>query len=149
MATHTREEMLADSAAVVQEGRNVDSGNIDQASAGMSVTAIPQGRRSEARVDERRKCSYEVLKAIEGESIVIGHGEAFTLNQSTEGMLLLIPLAPHANRLIEVHTSRPGWKRTVDIVETRWTRPLEVETEGNLYLVGCRRVVGPCHYLSF
>ncbi len=54
-------------------------------------------------------CSYEVLAAIEGESVVIGHGEAFALNQSTEGMLLLIALAPHVKQLIEVRTSRSGW----------------------------------------
>jgi hypothetical protein len=149
MTTHTLEETPADPAAVVQEGRSVERGNVDQAPAEMSAAATPQGRRSEARMDERRKCSYEVLKAIEGKSFVTGRGEAVTLNQSTEGMLLLIAVAPHANRLIEVHTSRPGWSRTVDIVETRWTRPLEVKTEGNLYLVGCRRVFGPCHYLSF
>lgn len=149
MTMQTHEETPTESVAVVQEGRKVESGNVDQASAEMSATAIPQGRRSAVRVNEQRKCSYEVLEAVEKESVVIGQGEAVALNQSAEGMLLLIALAPQANQLIEVHTSRPGWSRTVDIVETRWTKPLKGETEGNLYLVGCRRAFRPCRYLSF
>jgi hypothetical protein len=100
-------------------------------------------------MDYRRMCSYEVLEAIEGESIVIGHGEAFALNRSAEGMLLFIALAPHAKQLIEVHTSRSGWGKTVNIFETRWVRSVLVESLGNLYLVGCRRIFGPCHYLLF
>lgn len=58
-------------------------------------------------------------------------------------------LAPHAKRLIEVYTSRAGWGRTVNIFETRWTKPLEVELFRDLYLVGCQRKFGPCHYLLF
>ena len=64
-------------------------------------------------------------------------------------MLLLIALFPHAKQLIEVHTSRSGWGRTVNVFETRWARPVQVESLENLYLVGCRRIFGPCHYLSF
>jgi hypothetical protein len=94
-------------------------------------------------------CSYEVLEAIEGESIIIGQGEAFALNRSTEGILLLIAMAPHAKQLIEVHTPRFGWGRTVNIFETRWTKPVQVEALENLYLVGCRRIFGPLRYLSF
>jgi hypothetical protein len=94
-------------------------------------------------------CSYEVLEAIEGNSVVIGQGEAFALNRSTEGMLLFMGQAPHANQLIEVHTSRYGWSRTVNVFDVRWTRPVQVESLGNLYLVGCQRIFGPCHYLSF
>lgn len=64
-------------------------------------------------------------------------------------MLLLIAMAPHAKQLIEVHTLRSGWGRTVNVFETRWTRAVQVKSFGNLYLVGCHRIFGPCHYLSF
>ena len=64
-------------------------------------------------------------------------------------MLLLTALDPQAKQLIEVHTSRSGWGKTVNILETRWTRPVPVESLGTLYLVGCRRIFGLCHYLSF
>ena len=149
MAMHTLEEMLSHSATVTQWGGNVGNENIDHAPAGMPAIATPPGRRCEARMDYRRMCSYEVLEAIEGESVVIGQGEAFALNRSKEGMLLFIAMAPHAKQLIEVHTFRSGWGRTVSIYETRWTRLVPVESLGDLYLVGCRRIFGPCHYLSF
>ena len=149
MATHTLEEMLSHSAAVTQREQNVGNKDVDQASAMMPVMTIPPGRRCEARTDYRRTCSYEVLEAIEEKSVVIGQGEAFALNRSTEGMLLLIALAPHAKQLIEVHTPRSGWGRTANVFETRWTRPVQVESFGNLYLVGCQRIFGPLDYLSF
>ena len=100
-------------------------------------------------MEYRCLCSYEVLEATDEESVVIGQGEAFTLNRSTEGMLLLIALAPHAKQLIEVHTPRSGWGRTANVFETRWAKPVPVGSLGNLYLVGCQRIFGPCHYLSF
>ena len=81
--------------------------------------------------------------------VVTGQGEAFAVNRSTEGMLLLSALVPHAEQLIEVRTPCFGWGRTVNIFEVRWTRPVEAESLGNLYLIGCRRILGPCHYLSF
>lgn len=149
MTTHTFEEMIFHSATVTQWEESAENYEVDKASAVMSGLAIPPGRRCEARMDYRRMCSYEVLEAIEGESVVIGQGEAFALNRSTEGMLLLTALDPQAKQLIEVHTSRSGWGKTVNIFETRWARPVPVESLGTLYLVGCRRIFGPCHYLSF
>ena len=100
-------------------------------------------------MDYRRVCSYEMLDALEEESFVIEQGEALALNLSTEGMLFCMRWAPHVKRLIEVHASRSGWGRTVSIFETRWVKPVPVESQGNLNLVGCRRIFGPCHYLSF
>ena len=96
-------------------------------------------------MDYRRICSYEVLEAIEGKSVVIEQGEAFALNRSTEGILLFMGQAPHAKQLIEVHTPRSGWGRTVNVFETRWAKPVQVESLGNLYLVGCQRIFGSCH----
>ena len=94
-------------------------------------------------------CSYEALEVIDEESVVIEQGEAFALNRSTEGMLLFMGRAPHAKQLIEVNNPRSGWGRTANVFETRWIKPVHVESHGNLYLVGCRRIFGPCHYLSF
>jgi len=149
MAMHTLEEMLSHSTAVAQWDWSVGNNKGDQASVVMPATTIPPGRRCEARMDYRCLCSYEVFEAIDQESAVIEQGKAFALNRSTEGILLFMALAPHVKQLIEVHTSRSGWGRTVNIFETRWARPVPVESLGNLYLVGCRRIFGPCHYLSF
>jgi hypothetical protein len=149
MATHTLEEMLSHSAPATQWERNVGNNDVEQASAVMSATAIPPGRRCEARMDYRRMCSYEVIEAIDEESAVIEQGRAFALNRSTEGMLLFMALAPHAKQLIEVHIPRFGWGWAANVFEVRWTRPVQVESFGNLYLVGYRRIFGPLHYLSF
>ena len=94
-------------------------------------------------------CSYEIREIISGESVIIGEGGAFVVNRSTEGMLLLMALAPHAKQLIEVRISRSRWRRTLSIFEPRWTKPRQVESRGDLYLVGCRQKFGPCDYWSF
>ena len=151
MATHTLEATLSRYPAVTIRESNVGVGDkhIDRTSAVTLATTIPPGRRCEARTESRSMCSYEVLEAIEEESVVIEQGKVFALNRSTEGMLLLMVRAPHAKQLIEVHAPRFRWGRTVNVLEARWTRPVHVESLGNLYLVGCRRIFGPCHYLSF
>jgi hypothetical protein len=149
MATHNLEAILSHSAAITQWEWKVGNNDVDHASAVVAATKIAPGRRCEARMDYRQMCSYAVLEAIDGGSIVIGQGEAFALNRSAEGILLLIALPPHARQLIDVHTSRSGWGRTANIFETRWARPVPVEAQGNLYLVGCRRIFGPCHFQLF
>ena len=149
MATRTLEAMLSHSAAVIRREQNVGDKDIDQASAVMPSTTISPERRGEARMDYRYMCSYGMLQAIEKESVLIEQGMGFALNRSTEGMLLLMGQAPHAKQMIEVCTSRYAWSRTVNVFEARWVRPIQVESLGNLYLVGCQRIFGPCHYLSF
>ncbi|HSL04350.1 MAG TPA: hypothetical protein VK901_12550 [Nitrospiraceae bacterium] len=111
--------------------------------------AIPRGHRCEVRIDYRCLCSYESLDAIHENSVDIEQGVAFTLNRSTEGMLLLMGQAPRAKQAIEVRTSRSRWSRTATVFEARWAKPVQLESLGNLYLVGCRRIFGPCHYPSF
>ncbi|HSL04764.1 MAG TPA: hypothetical protein VK901_14650 [Nitrospiraceae bacterium] len=149
MVTRTPKEMLSHNTAITERGWKVGGKVVDQASAVIPATAIDSGRRCEARTDYRSMCSYEMLEAIREESVVIGQGGAFVINRSTEGILLLMALAPHVKQLIEVRTSRSGGARTANIFETRWTRSLQVELQINLYLVGCKRIFGPCHYLSF
>jgi hypothetical protein len=149
MATNTLEPMFTRSAAVALEERKLEDIDIDQVSAEMRAATIPPGRRSETRMDYRRLCPYEVIEAIEEKSVVIGQGEAFALNRSTEGMLLLMTLVPHTKQLIEVHTPRSRWGRTISIFEARWAKPVQMGSLENLYLVGCQRIFGSCHYFSF
>ena len=149
MAKHALEAMLSHYAAVTLQEQNVGDKDVDQASAVTPATTIPSGRRCEARMRHRYMCSYEMLEATEEESVVIEKGVAFALNQSTEGMLLLMGQVPYVKQLIEVYTPRSRWSRTANVFEARWTRPVPIESLGNLYLVGCRRTFGPRHYLSF
>ncbi|HSL04351.1 MAG TPA: hypothetical protein VK901_12555 [Nitrospiraceae bacterium] len=143
MATHTSE------ATVVQKKHNARNTAAAHASAVMPGTAIDPDRRCEARMDYRHLCSYEVIEAIKEESVVIEQGKAIALNRSTEGMLLFMRQAPHVTQLIEVRTPRSRWGRTMNVFDVRWITPVQVESFGNLYLVGCRRIFGPCHYRSF
>ncbi|THJ11847.1 MAG: hypothetical protein CAF43_004025 [Nitrospira sp. CG24C] len=149
MATHTFEAMFSHSAAAPQRKQKVGNKDIDQVSVMTPVMATLPERRREARMDYRRMCSYAVFKPIEGKSVVIEQGEAFALNRSTEGILLLMGQAPHAKQLIELHTPRAGWGRTVTVFKVRWVKPVQVESLGSLYLVGCQRVFDSCHHLLF
>lgn len=150
MAIHTFEELFSHSAAVFQQEQSVENNKeVDSAYALPSPTEISPQRRCEERMDYRQMCSYEIREIISGESVIIGEGGAFVVNRSREGMLLLMALAPHAKQLIEVHISRSGWRRTLSIFEPRWTKPRQLESHGDLYLVGCRRKYGPRDYLSF
>jgi hypothetical protein len=154
MAIQTPQELLSRSAAVFQQGQNVENNEnnkaVDSAAAALPLpTSVSQQRRCEERVDDQHMCSYEIREIIGGESVVIGEGGAFVVNRSKQGILLLMAFPLHAKQLIEVRISRFGWRRTISIFEPRWTKPRQVKPHGDLYLVGCRRKFGPCHYVSF
>jgi len=149
MATHTLEAMLSHCTAVSLREQQGGNREFDQTSGRLPVGAILHSRRCEERMEYRCICSYEMLEVVNEDSVVIEQGEAIAVNRSTEGMLLFMGMAPHAKQLIEVHTSRLGWGRTANVFEARWARQVRVESLGDLYLVGCRRIFGPCHYLSF
>jgi hypothetical protein len=150
MAIHISDEMPSHFVPVTKREQDVENKkNAGHASAVMPRKASSSQRRCEERKDYRHMCSYEIREAIGGESVVIGEGGAFVVNRSKEGILLLMALAPRAKQLIEVHISHSGWRKTLSIFEPRWTRTRQVESHGDLYLVGCRRKFGPCGYLSF
>jgi hypothetical protein len=150
MATHFSDEMLSHFVPVTKREQDVENKkDAGHASAVMPPKASSSQRRCEERTDYRHMCSYEIREAIGGESVVIGEGGAFVVNRSEEGILLLMALAPQAKQLIEVHTSYSRWRKPLSIFEPRWTKARQVESRGNLYLVGCRRKFGPCGYLAF
>jgi hypothetical protein len=109
----------------------------------MPISTTPPERRREARGEYRCRCSYEMAEAIDREVAFFEYGEAFALNRSVEGMLLVMGHALHVAQLIEVHAFHSQLGRTVNVCEARWARPIQVESLGNLYLVGCRRLFGP------
>ena len=119
MAKHSSESTLPQSSVFPQQKQKVENADADYASAAVLGAAIDQRRRCKARTDYRRLCSYEVLEAIEEESVVIEQGETVVLNRSAEGILLFMRQAPHSKQLIEVHTSRSGWGKTINVSMTR------------------------------
>lgn len=108
-----------------------------------AAATSPPERRCEARVKYQCRCSYEVPEAFGEEGAFFEYGEAFALNRSAEGMLLVMGHALYVAQLIEVHAFHSRWGRTADLYEARWAKPIQVESLGNLYLVGCRRIFVP------
>lgn len=105
--------------------------------------------RCEERIESRRECSFEVQEVVDGEPVVVNRGETVVLNRSEDGVLLVLHQAPDENQMIEVHTRRVLLGRTAHVYEARWAKSVHMESLGDVYLVGCRRVAGPCHYVSF
>ena len=149
MATKILEAKRSPSAAGTQRKQNIGNHDVGQASAVLPTTAFPPERRCKARKDYRCLCSYEAIETVDERSDVITQGKAYALNWSREGMLLFMALAPHAKQLIVVYIPRSRWGRTTYVFEVRWTRPVPVESFGNLCLVGCRQIFGPSYHLSF
>ena len=149
MATQTLDARRSLRSAIIAQEQYIGEIALQQASPVLSPAIPPPARRDETRVKCRSMCTYEVFEADDAQSVVIEQGEAFALNRSTEGILLVMGKAPQDNQSIEVHTSRFGWGKTVNVFEVRWSKPVQVESRGHLYLVGCRRTCGPYHYLSF
>jgi hypothetical protein len=148
MAKYTLDAILSHYTAGTTRESNVGDKDIDQASAVMPASTIPPERRCEPRMEYRSMCSCKLLEAIEGESVLIEQGVAFTLNRSTEGMLLLMGQAPLAKQLIEVYTPRSRWSRTANVFEARWTRPVQLVHNDICTWLNCRRHSTPSHCRS-
>jgi hypothetical protein len=103
-------------------------------------------RREEARIEDCHSCSYEIVAPGEpgaaGVQPGVQQGQVFTLNRSAHGMLLLMGQPPRPNQRIEVHSARLGWWRSTMVYDVRWTRPIQIGPQGDLFLVGCRLTTG-------
>jgi hypothetical protein len=116
------------------------------------VSAAPKDegeRRREPRVEQWQACSYEASESSEEQLPVIQTGEAMALDQSQDGILLLMEQAPTPTKLLEVHTSQSLGRKTLLVFDVRWVKPVQVPSVGRYYLVGCRRTFGPYHYVQF
>jgi hypothetical protein len=105
-------------------------------------SAEPHNRRGEARIEDRHGCVYEICESGGRGVATIQQGQVFTLNRSAHGILLLMGDAPRVDQLIDIHNGQLGWRRSTMVYQVRWTRPLRVESQGDLFLVGCRQVTG-------
>ena len=68
-------------------------------------------RRGEARIEDRHGCAYELCASGGGGTATIQQGQAFTLNRSAHGILLLMGDAPRVNQLIGIHNAALGWRQ--------------------------------------
>lgn len=106
-------------------------------------------RRQEGRVDGAKICAYSLCEAIEGERVVIEQGEVYSLNRSESGILLLMGSQPRIRQLLELHVPQVQLEYVVNLYEVRWSKVLRVESQGNLFLVGCRLLLEASRYCTF
>ncbi len=112
-----------------------------------SVIHEEQGR--EKREPVLQVCTYDMIEIRDEGLVTTTSGKAYSLNRSERGMLLLMGCAPTRTQYLEVHTAESFRRRAASVLEVRWTRVARIESEGELYLVGCKRLFGPCPYLQF
>ncbi|MDH4153732.1 MAG: hypothetical protein OEV01_08120 [Nitrospira sp.] len=106
-------------------------------------------RRGEVRIQESKVCVYGLCESIEGGRVVIEQGEAYGLDRSERGILVLMGTQPRKQQLLELHVPRTRWEYALNLYEVQWTKILPVESQGNLFLVGCRLVLGASRYWTF
>jgi hypothetical protein len=140
MATRTFGVMRSYNTMVTLRGQKVRSEEVAQASGMAPAATVSSERRCEPRVEYRCMCSYEMLEVVGEELVVIQQGEAFALNSSTGGMLLFVGQPIQRKQLIRAYIARSGWGQIGIVCESRWTKPIHMESLGNLYLVGCQRI---------
>ncbi|HVG02388.1 MAG TPA: hypothetical protein VM842_05825 [Nitrospira sp.] len=106
--------------------------------------ASPHDRRIDARFAIRTRCTYELVDGRNQEA-VSPHGEAYSLNLSTDGILLLLDRQPQDRQLVAMRNPALQ-QRTVTLFEVRWLRHLPVGTTHKRYMVGCHLTFGRFPY---
>jgi hypothetical protein len=128
--------------------KNVSTGLLAEMSKGLAGIQTPT-RRRETRIVEQKICEYELCESIDEEAVVIQQGETYSLNRSQHGILLFMGCAPRIEQLLELRIPESRWRRSLNLFEVQWTKPVRVESCGHLFLVGCRLVFGPSRYWAF
>ncbi|MBH0208602.1 MAG: hypothetical protein HP495_08825 [Nitrospira sp.] len=80
---------------------------------------------------------------------MIEQGEVYSLDCSERGMLVMMGSRPRNRQLLELHVPQTRWEYAVNLYEVQWTKVLSVESHGNLFLVGCRFLLGASRYRAF
>jgi hypothetical protein len=106
-------------------------------------------RRQEGRVNEQKVCAYSLSESINGERVIIEQGEVYSLNRSEHGILVLMGSRPRNRQLVELHVAETRWEYSLNLYEVQWTQTLPVESQGDLFLVGCRLVFEASRYWAF
>ena len=108
------------------------------------LPASPRDRRIDARFAIRTRCTYELIDGKEQDTIS-PPGEAYSLNLSTDGILLLLDRKPQDRQLVAMRNPALQ-QRTVTLFEVRWLRDLPVGTTHKRYMVGCHLTFGRFPY---
>ena len=105
-------------------------------------------RRIDERFAVRGPCAYELIEG-HGPDASIVHGKAYSLNVSSEGLLLLLDRKPQPRQLLEIHNPVLEGRHAVTLFEVRWSKRLPFWTTQDRYLVGCHLTFGRLPYFLF
>jgi hypothetical protein len=106
-------------------------------------------RRREVRVNEQKVCAYSLCESLNGEQVTIEQGEVYCINRSEHGILVLMGSRPRSRQLLELHVAETRWEYSLSLFEVQWTKSIPIESQGELFLVGCRLVFGAFRYWAF
>jgi len=106
-------------------------------------------RRREERVREQKVCAYSLCESLNGERVTIEQGEVYCINRSEHGILVLMGGRPRKQQLMELHVAETRWEYSLSLYEVQWTKLIPVESQGELFLVGCSLVFGASRYWAF
>lgn len=125
--------------------------NADAAMVGVrkDVEVSSPSRRREERVNEQKVCAYSLCESLNGERVMIEQGEVYCINRSEHGILVLMGGRPRKRQLLELHVAETRWEYSLSLYEVQWTKLVPVESQGELFLVGCRLVFGASRYWAF
>lgn len=101
-------------------------------------------RRQSARIPLIRSCAYEFSTVHGTETVDMSEGQAFSVNVSQHGMLLLMPQGPEQKQVLEVQApSATGEQTTLKVAEVCWTSKVKADDEGAMHLVGVKYLFEP------
>ena len=149
MAVHILEETVSRYATVLLPVAHSSGSRRVESHGVVGATTVVDQRRIEVRKACRQGCSYQLFEVTADDAGVVEEGEACVLNRSTGGVLLVMGRPLAVGQLVEVHIAASRWIRSASVFDVRWVKPVLVDANTSLYLIGGRQVFGPCRYLRF
>ncbi|MDP2382193.1 MAG: hypothetical protein Q8N00_05260 [Nitrospirota bacterium] len=107
--------------------------------------ALRVERRREVRHARISPCTYGLMRSVDRDGVILEEGYGTAVSLSPTGLRLLLGVAPSTGQLLEIQTGNSAIKNAVCLAEVCWTKPLRQESQGALYLVGCRVSFGSTH----
>ncbi len=105
---------------------------------------VQHDRRIDTRFAIRTRCAYELVDGLDQQSHYFP-GEAYSLNLSADGILLLLDRKPQDRQLVAMRNPAVR-QRDLTLFEVRWMTALPAGTNPSRYMVGCHLTFGRIPY---
>ena len=101
--------------------------------------ATQQERRDSERIPCKLVCSFDLTTPAGADAVKLTTGSGHVINRSERGLLLLLPEKVNNQQVVEIQVpSEVRKEQDTKVVEVCWTRPIEVDAQAKMYLVGTR-----------